>query len=94
MTGQTPEPVPPTQVKHPWRATARTVFQTVVALAAALPFLVKQAGLDVDAWPWLATALLVAGVITRLMANPRVELLLQRFAPWLSARPGTKQIRG
>jgi hypothetical protein len=93
MTEQTPEPVPPTQVKHPWQATVRTVFQTIVALAAALPFLVKEAGLNPDAWPWLATALVVAGVITRVMANPRVELFLQRFlGGLLSARGRSKRV--
>lgn len=87
MTEQTPEPVPPTQVKHPTRAVVRTVFQTIVGLAALLPFLVTQAGMDVDEWPWLTTALAVAAVITRVMANPRVEAFLQQRFPWLAAKP-------
>lgn len=36
----------PTQSEHPWRATVRTVFAFVVALAAILPQVVEASGVD------------------------------------------------
>lgn len=76
-----------TQGVHPWRATTRTVFALVIALAAAAPFIYEAA---VQHNPELATgaaagALAIAGAITRIMALPVVESLLQRFLPWLAA---------
>jgi hypothetical protein len=63
----------------------RTVLQTIVGVAVALPLLaaaVAQSGLA-DAWPWLAgaagTAGAVAGAVARFMALPAVEQLLDRF---------------
>lgn len=77
------EPVTPTQVARPWRATVRTVFQGVVALAAILP--VVLAGLPLG--PAAAGALAIAGTITRIMAIPQVEEFLQKFVPFLAAKP-------
>lgn len=77
----------PTQVRRPWRATARTIFAALVALAALLPVLVQEAGLDPDAIPWLGTVLLAAGAVTRIMAHPLVERFLRTFLPWLAAAP-------
>lgn len=76
-----------TQGEHPWRATIRTVFALVIALAAAAPFIYEAA---VQHNPELATgaaagALAIAGAITRIMALPVVESVLQRFMPWLAA---------
>ncbi|SFM72171.1 hypothetical protein SAMN05421671_3140 [Pimelobacter simplex] len=76
----------PTQVRRPWRATARTLFAAVVALAAMLPLLVQASGLD-DTWAPVAGALAIAGAITRIMALPVVEDFLARFVPWLAAEP-------
>lgn len=63
----------------------RTVLQTVVGVAVALPLLagaVAQSGLA-EAWPWLAgaagTAAGVAGAVARFMALPAVEQVLDRF---------------
>jgi hypothetical protein len=69
------------------RRTVRTVFQLTLSLAAVLPLLVSASGLD-ETLPPLALALAVAAAVTRVMALPAVEQLLQRFAPWLAATEG------
>lgn len=80
------EPVP-TQVRRPWRSTARTLFQALVALAVLFPILVENTGLDAEDAPWLAIPLAVAATLTRLMALPQVEDFLARFLPFLAAAP-------
>ena len=83
----------PTQVKRPWRATARTVFQFVIALATLLPFLAAGVYHSADAAPAaVGQVLAVAAAITRLMALPQVEQFLQSWFPWLAAddRPSDK----
>ncbi|MFG2721584.1 hypothetical protein ACGFW5_25330 [Streptomyces sp. NPDC048416] len=62
------------------KRTLRTVVQTAVALAVALPALVDASGLPADL-PWIAGALAVAGGLARVMALPRVQALLPG---WLS----------
>lgn len=76
----------PTQTDHPWRASARTIFQAVVAFAAMWGVVVEAIGLD-PAWEWVAASLVVAGAITRVMALPSVEEFLRRFLPFLAAAP-------
>lgn len=61
------------------RRTIRTALAVLVALAAAAPVLVSEAGLDADQWPWLASVLAVAAVITRLMASPVVDGILAKL---------------
>lgn len=75
----------PTQVRHPLRATARTVFAFIVGLAALLPVVISAAGLSTSL-PWVAAALVVAGAVTRIMAIPAVNDFLERFLPFLGAR--------
>ena len=75
---------PATQVRYPWRATARTVFQFIVALAAGWALIVEALGVDASA-PWLATSLAIAAAITRVMALPVVDALLSRYLPFLAA---------
>jgi hypothetical protein len=78
-------PTTPTQVKRPWRATFRTVFQGAVALAAILPLILSSAGI---APVGLAGILVVAsGAITRVMALPAVEEFLENYIPILAAKP-------
>lgn len=77
----------PTQVRRPWRATARTTFQALVAFAVLFPILVETAGLDPEAFPWLAIPLAVAAALARVMALPQVETFLRRFLPFLAAAP-------
>jgi hypothetical protein len=79
----------PTQVRRPWRATARTVFAAIVGLAAMWGLLVEAAGLDADG-RWVAASVAVMGGVTRVMAVPQVNEWLQRFLPWLAAEPKFK----
>lgn len=75
-----------TQTRHPWRATARTVFAFVVALAAIWALIIEAAGVD-STNAVVAATLAVAGAITRIMAIPQVEEFLKHFMPWLAAEP-------
>jgi hypothetical protein len=75
----------PTQVQHPWRATARTVFAGLVALASLLPYVI--AGAHIPAEGVVAQVLAVAGGVTRVMALPGVQALIAEYVPWLSATP-------
>ncbi|MFJ5143317.1 hypothetical protein [Streptomyces sp. NPDC088707] len=59
------------------KRTVRTVLQTTVALALALPAIVAASGIPA-ALPWVAGALAVAGGLARVMALPAVEALLDR----------------
>jgi len=80
--------VQPTQVTHPNRATFRTVFQGAIAFAAILPLILTSAGI---APVGLAGILvLVAGAITRVMAVPAVEDFLEKYLPFLAAKPSDK----
>lgn len=73
----------PTQVKRPWRATFRTVVQAVIALATLLPYVLSD--VDINSEGKLAQLLAVLAIVTRVMANPKVEAFLQKYAPWLAA---------
>lgn len=80
--------VTPTQVRRPWRSTARTIFQALVALATLLPFVMTDVYSNPDDYPAVVVqVLVVSGIITRLMANPHVEEFLRRFLPFLAAAP-------
>lgn len=79
----------PTQVKRPWRATVRTVFQGALALATLLPYVLSD--LDIATEGKIAQLLAALGVFSRVMANPQVEAFLQKYIPWLAAtvkKPG------
>jgi Na+/H+ antiporter NhaB len=75
----------PTQVKHPTRATFRTIVQGLIALAAVLPLIFATAGVP----PVGIAAILIgiAGAITRVMAVPAVEDFLEKYLPFLAAKP-------
>lgn len=75
----------PTQTRHPWRATARTIFAAAVALLSLLPVIAMTAG--VDTVPAIAQVLVVAGAVTRVLALPGVERFLELYIPWLAASP-------
>ena len=53
----------------------RTVLQTAVGLALALPAIVDASGVSASL-PWVAGALAVAGGLARVMALPAVQVLL------------------
>jgi hypothetical protein len=77
--------VEPTQVKHPGRATFRTVFQGAIALLAILPLIFATAGIPTVG---IAAILVgVAGAVTRVMALPGVEAFLEKYIPALAAKP-------
>lgn len=82
---QPPEASVPTQIRHPVRATVRTVIAVVVSLASLLPYVAAQA--DVDAVPAVAQVLVVAAAITRIMAIPGVNEWLTSIG--LGATPRT-----
>ena len=75
-----------TQTAHPWRATARTVFAFVVAVAAVWPLVVEAAGVD-PGLRVVAVSVAVAAAITPIMALPGVVAIFARFAPWLAPAP-------
>ncbi|MCF2531761.1 hypothetical protein [Yinghuangia soli] len=60
------------------RRTIRTVVQTAIAIAAALPLLVAASGLP-ESLPGVGVALAVAAGFTRVMALPAVDALLPRW---------------
>ncbi|WP_432112881.1 hypothetical protein [Streptomyces sp. S1] len=64
--------------KDSTRRTARTVFQTIVSVAAGMPLLLDAAGIG-DTVPGVAVVLGVSAAITRLMALPLVDNLLPSF---------------
>jgi len=72
----------PTQVRHPWRSTVRTVFQALVGLASLLPYVVTEAHIPVEGM--VAQAVAVCAAVTRVMAMPQVAEFLTRFVPWLA----------
>ncbi|MGW0898932.1 hypothetical protein ACWD0G_18400 [Streptomyces goshikiensis] len=65
-------------MSDPNQRTARTVFQTLLGLAAGLPLIVDASGLPQSA-AGVAVALAVAGAVTRVMALPVVQRLLPRW---------------
>ncbi|MEV7441031.1 hypothetical protein AB0O22_07750 [Streptomyces sp. NPDC091204] len=65
------------------RRTARTIVQTVLALAAGLPLIIDASGIPQTA-AGVGIALAVAGAITRVMALPVVDNLLPA---WLRTGP-------
>ena len=94
-----PEPRIPTQIAHPWRATARTVVAWVVAvvvfLVAAIPIALEVAGPYLPPWfaGALAAALTVLTVLvtlaTRLMQLPQAQPFLEILR--LGPRPRTPE---
>lgn len=80
----------PTQVKHPNRATIRSIFQGVVALAAITPLILSTAGIPVVGWAAILVA--VSGAITRVMALPGVEIFLETYIPVLAAKPKSTNV--
>lgn len=61
--------------KDSTKTTVRTVLQTLVGVAVALPGIVAASGVPA-ALPWVAGALAVAGGFARVMALPGVQGLL------------------
>lgn len=75
-----------TQSKHPWRAVIRTVFAFVVGVLPMVPGLIAATGAS-EAAPWAAGALAFSAAATRFLASPAVNVMLEKFVPWLAAEP-------
>lgn len=75
----------PTQVKHPNRASFRTIFQGLIALLAILPLILTTAGIPPVGLAGILVV--VAGAVTRVMALPSVEAFLEKYIPGLAAKP-------
>lgn len=82
-------PVQPTQTRHPWRATVRTIVAAVVGLALLGPLVAAELG--VQSVPWVAGVLAVIGAVTRVLAIPGVEAWMRQYVPWLSAEPSKEE---
>lgn len=78
-------PVASTQSRYPWRATVRTAFAIVVGGASLLPEVATATHLGTTGT--IGQVLVVAGAVTKFMANPRVEQFLQVYLPWLAPVP-------
>ncbi|MEU8316624.1 MULTISPECIES: hypothetical protein [Actinomycetes] len=76
-------------MKNVNKRTARTMLQTALGIAVALPAIVAASGVP-EALPWVAGALAVAGGFARVMALPGVERLLDRFGLGLIDEQGDR----
>ncbi|QDY78496.1 hypothetical protein [Streptomyces qinzhouensis] len=68
------------------RRTARTVLQSAVGIAVALPAIVDASGLPATL-PWVAGALAVSGALARIMALESVQRLLPAWLGGHHSRP-------
>lgn len=74
-----------TQIKRPWRAVARTVVVSALAIIPMIPEVAHAAG--IEEIPAVAVALTVAATAQRILSLPAVEIFLERFFPALAADP-------
>lgn len=79
----------PTQVAHPWRATARTLVQGALGLLLLSPLIAQVLG--IEALPWVAAVLAAAAGFTRLMAVPVIADWVHDYLPWLAPAPPKPQ---
>ena len=75
----------PSQVRRPWRTTARTVIGAAFGLLPLLPDIARAA--EVDTVPAVVSILAITAAITRIAAIPEVDAWLDRYLPWISADP-------
>ncbi|MEU3598794.1 hypothetical protein ABZ714_08700 [Streptomyces sp. NPDC006798] len=71
------------------RRTTRTVLQTAVGIAVALPAIVDASGLP-STLPWVAAALAVSGGLARMMALDAVQRLLPAWLGGTGYGSGTR----
>ncbi|WJZ03470.1 hypothetical protein [Corynebacterium freiburgense] len=81
----------PTQVKHPNRATIRTLVAAVIGIGPILPIIAKELG--IESIPWVAATLATIATITRILAHPATEAWMKTYMPWLAAEPREKKGR-
>ncbi|MEU8264905.1 hypothetical protein AB0C02_30365 [Micromonospora sp. NPDC048999] len=77
----------PTQIRHPWRATVRTLVAAVIALLSLLPTIAIAGG--ISEVPAVAQVLSVIGAVTRVLTLPGVDGWLRQYLPWLASSPET-----
>lgn len=77
--------IEPTQVAHPWRATARTATVATVALLPLLPEIARAA--NIETIPAVASTLVIVAALQRVLTLPGVEAWMNRYLSWLSAEP-------
>lgn len=82
---------PPTQTRHPWRATVRTV---IIATIGAIPIIAELTnGLAAtygEAIPLLAQSAIITAIISRVLTTPAAEEWLARYIPSLAAEDYSK----
>lgn len=76
----------PTQVRYPWRATARTVIAAAIALLPALPEIAETVGISTV--PVVASILSITALVTRILAIPEVDMWMDKYMPHISADIG------
>jgi hypothetical protein len=81
---------PPTQTRHPWRATTRTTAAAIIGLLPILPSIINAFG--VSSVPWVAGTLAGIAAVTRVLAMPAVEVWMKAYAPWLAAAPKREEV--
>lgn len=77
-----------TQVRHPWRATIRTIVEMSPLIAVAVVAFVDVVKDMKPEWivGWGPVALAVSGIVTRTFQHPAVDALLTRWLN-LGAKP-------
>ncbi len=90
MQGQdVTQPQQSTQLRHPWRATLRTVAAGIVALAPVTGEIMAGAHLNTTAVGGQIIG--YAAATTRILAIPAVDNWLREYLPWLATSPGHRQ---
>lgn len=89
MLSTSPPPTT-TQGQFPWRATLRTVIAEVAALLPLLPVIAEQTGIATI--PAVAAVLGASAAVTRILADPRMELWLERKLPAIAATPRAREL--
>lgn len=81
-----------TQIRHPWRATARTVIQLIPIFAAIIPAIVDAFQDTAPEWlaGWGPAALAGSIILTRIMQEPQVNKLLSQIG--LGAEPRNRTV--
>lgn len=74
-----------TVVRHPWRATLRTVLVAAAGLMPLIPDIARAA--HVETVPAVVCVLALVAAIQRILAVPGVERWLERTFTFLSAEP-------
>lgn len=81
----------PTQCRHPWRATIRTTVAAILATAiAASPHI---GAIDWSDRSTVGLTIAATALVTRLMADPRIEAIFTRYLGGMLAANPTRSRR-